>query len=339
VTFDRPDLLVIGPLLALAFAVALGWRFRRLRRLAQVYDVPALARLLPAGLDRFPTSRLLCLVASATAIGLAAAGPGWEVPGLDEPLPPLDVAIAVDLSLSMSATDAAPSRIARAREVIALLSEELPSVRFSMVAFAGFPYALLPPTDDPTILRYFSQSLDVGLVLPRDRGTAVGDALALAGYTQEARPTPDARRLVLLFSDGDTGPDDPVVDAAAGLASTGVQVWVAGLGSTAGSAIFVDGAPLLDGGGAPVVATMNETLLRAVAEDGEGRYFNVSSAGGSDALLSDLRELSGDREGVPPPPVDAAFLLVLLAVPLLLWEGAADRGRGLSAARFAGSDS
>ena len=327
-TFERPDLLVLGPLAALLFAIALGSHWRRLRRLAQGYRLPALERLLPSRPGRFPTARLLCVIGAGLAIGLAAAGPAWIVPGPDEPLPPLDVAIAVDLSLSMSATDAAPSRIGRAREVIARLSEDLPSVRFSLVAFAGWPYTVLLPTDDPALVRYFAQSLDVELVQPQDRGTALGDALELAGYTIEARPTPDSRKAVLLLSDGDAPETDDGVAIASELAAAGIEVWVGALGADEGVPLMVEGASLLNGG-QPFVAVRDERFLGEVSEAGNGRYFDITDEAGIESLVSSLRELSGDTEEPPPPPVDAAFLLVVLAIPLLLWEAAADAGRPL----------
>ena len=54
---------------------------------------------------------------------------------------------------------------------------------------------------------------------------------------------------------------------------------------------------------------------------------DVTRDEGLEALLGELRDVSGDRETPPPPPIDAAFLLVLLAIPLFLWEALADLGR------------
>jgi Ca-activated chloride channel family protein len=330
-TFERPELLVLAPLIAIVLAIALGWHWRRLRRLEQSFTSSAFRRLLPPGLGRFPSARLLGLVGGGVALGLAAAGPAWTLPDGDEQ-PPLDVAIAVDLSLSMSATDAAPSRIARAREVVARLSEELPSVRFSLVVFAGWPYTLLPPTDDPSLVRYFAQSLDVSLVPPFNNGTALAEVLETSRYTLEARPSEEARQLVLLISDGGGEVNDAAIDNAAWLLEDGFEVWVAGLGSDAGAPLFIEGAPLLGESGAQVVASLNEPLLRNVAAAGGGRYVDVTHDDGFEALLADLRDASGDTEGPPPPPVDAAFLLVLLAIPLFLWEAAADLGRSRNVA-------
>lgn len=331
-TFDRPDLLPLAPLAALLFALALGAHWHRLRRLTEAYQAPALRRLLSVRPGRFPTGRLLFVVASGLAIGLAAAGPAWSAGGEDEPLPPLDVAIVVDLSLSMSAADAAPTRVARAGEVVARLTEALPSVRFSLVSFAGWAYPLLPPTDDATLVRYFAQSLGVELVQPLDRGSSLADALLMARATLEARPRPNARQAMLLLSDGDVRDGDQAADVAADLANDGFEVWAAAIGSDAGASVFLDGAPLLDEG-EPVVARLNEPFLRSLAEAGGGGFENVVDEGGLQALISRLRDLSGDAREADAPPVDAAFLLVLLAIPMLLWEGAVDAGRWIRAGR------
>jgi Ca-activated chloride channel family protein len=323
---ERPDLLVLGPLTALLLAFSLGSQWQRLNRLMEGYSSVALGRLLPPRLGRFPSVRLVCLVVGGLAIGLGAAGPAWMVPE-PEALPPLDVAIAVDISPSMSATDATPTRIERARVVVERLSQDLPSVRFSLVAASGWSYALLPPTDDPALARYFAQSLDVGLVPPADRGTALAYGLEQAAYAIEARPSPQGRRLVLLISDGETHAADTVVAASAALRETGLEVWVAALGSDGDTPLFLDGVPLTDEGGAPVVSSLNESLLREVADAGGGRYVDVTTDDGLESLVAGLRELSGDRDDPPPPPIDAAFLLVLLAIPLFLWEAVLDLGR------------
>jgi hypothetical protein len=133
--------------------------------------------------------------------------------------------------------------------------------------------------------------------------------------------------VVLLLTDGGVDDAEPALEAAAGLEKANFEVWVAALGTDSGTPLVLDGAPLLDRDGQQVVPTLNETLLRDIADVGGGRFENVTDDDGLEALVAELRDLSGDREGPPPTPVDAAFLLVLLAIPLFLWEGVVDLGR------------
>lgn len=329
-TLRNPELAALAPLMALLFALALGAHWRRMRRLARAFDAPALRRLFPMTLDRFPRARLVCLLVAGLAVGLAAAGPVRV--GRDAPTPPLDLALVVDLSLSMGATDAPPSRIARARDLIDRLTEELPSVRFSLVTFAAWPLELVPPTDDAGIVRYFTDSLHVELVREPDRGSALGEALYLAGETLAERPRPDARRAVLVISDGGVQDAASVKDVVARLAADEIEIWTAGIGSRQGAAILAGSHPILDGG-EPVVATLDASLLRGVAAAGGGRYQDVTEEPGLEALVASLRELSGDARADASSPIDASFLLTLLAVPLLLWDGAADAGRAIALPR------
>ena len=328
--FERPELLALAPLAAILFAFTVGAHWRRLRGLATAYELTALRRLLPTSPGRFPTQRFLCLVSAGALLGLAAAGPVLWDPEPPQPVPPLDVAIAVDLSLSMNATGETGSRIERAREAIDRLTEELPSVRFSLVVFAGWPYVLVPPTDDPAVIRYFVESLQPEVVEELDRGNSLGSTLELAGSTLETRPSEDGRQAILVISDGDVYEDEDVlVRAAADAAARGVEVWIAGLGSEAGSPISIAGEPVLDAAGRAVRTSQNADLLSAMAEAGQGRYEDITEDGGLDSLVDYLRDLSGDSREGPAEPFDTTALFALLAIPLLLWEGVVDARRGV----------
>jgi hypothetical protein len=335
VIFERPELLALGPLVAILFAFTIGAHWRRLRRLATAYELNALRRLLPTNPGRFPTQRFLCLVGAGALLGLAVAGPVLWDPEPPDLGPPLDIAIAVDLSLSMTAegeagnAGAPRSRIERAREAIERLTEELPSVRFSLVVFAGWPYTLVPPTDDPDIIRYFVESLQPEVLQEQDRGNSLSSALELAGRTLETRPSEDGRQAILVLSDGDVfEEEDVLVRAAASASARGFQVWIAGVGSEEGSPISIDGEPITDAAGRAVRTSQNPALLSAMAEAGQGRYEDITEDGGLNSLVADLRDLSGDSREGPAEPFDTTALFALLAVPLLLWEGVVDARRG-----------
>ena len=331
--FERPEFLALAPLAAILFAFTVGAHWRRLRTLATAYELTALRRLLPTSPGRFPTQRFLSLVGAGALLGLAAAGPVLWDSEPPEPVPPLDVAIAVDLSLSMNAGGETGSRIERAREAMDRLTEELPSVRFSLVVFAGWPYVLVPPTDDPDVIRYFVDSLQPELVQEGDRGTSLGSTLELSGSALETRPSQDGRQAILVISDGDVFEDEDVlVRAAADAAARGFEVWMAGLGSEEGLPISIAGEPVLDAVGRAVRTSQNADLLSAMAEAGQGRYEDITEDEGLDALVDDLRDLSGDSREGPAEPFDTTALFALLAIPLLLWEGVVDARRGVTGA-------
>jgi Ca-activated chloride channel family protein len=187
----------------------------------------------------------------------------------------------------------------------------------------------VPPTDDPGIIRYFTPSLQPEVVQEGDRGTTLSATLALARRTLESRPTPDARRAILVLSDGDVHEaEELLAGAASEAADAGFAVWVAGVGTQDGASIVLDGQPLQDVGGRPVVVGRNAELLRAVAAAGNGRYDDISDDAGLASLVAALRDLAGETDAGPGEPFDTTALLALLAIPLLLWESRLDAGTG-----------
>lgn len=329
-TFERPELLALAPLLALVLALGVAAQWRRGLRLMDAFGgrAPSM-RLASRDLRRFPTSRLISLVVVSIALTVAAAGPDGAVAPTQDERVPIDLVIALDISRSMAAEDVGVSRLRRATEVVARLTETLPGERVGVTVFAGWPYTLVPLTDDPNVIRFFMESLSPDLLLERDQGTSLGAAVMRARSTLEARRRPDAEPVILLLTDGDAFDDEAsILDSVSVAASEGVRLWTAGVGTAAGAPLSEPGSrnPLLNEDGAPVVVRLNEPLLRRIAEAGGGSYHDVSDERGLGALLDDLTGVARNT-GSKDKELRWAFWLTLFGLPLLLWEGAADSGR------------
>ena len=338
-TLLRPEMLLLGPAAAFVLALALTLQWRRLSRLGRSYGDEVARRLMPRTVQQFPTARMVYLMVASLALGTAAAGPRPTTPEPPEPATPLDIAVAVDVSLSMSAADVEPTRIERARVVVDRISESLPSARIVLILFADWPYTLVPPTDDPAVVRYFARSLSADVVMDRDQGTSLSTALTHARTALDARPRDGARRAILVLSDGGAHEElGAVLEAAATASADGVPIWTAGLGTPGGAPLATEAGPVIDAAGRPVVATLDETLLREIARAGGGDYQDVSDERGLRGLLDELGALDDASEGESDAPLDASFWLTLLAVPLLLWEGGLDAGRGVPAPRGSRTD-
>jgi Ca-activated chloride channel homolog len=330
VTFSHPEFLAVAPVMMLLASLALLAQRRRLRRLADAYGDTAIGRLVPVDVRRFPTARLVCLLIASLTICLAAAGPGVTTNEGARAAAPLDIAIVVDVSVSMGATDIEPTRIQRARDVIGRLSKEVPRARLSLVLFGDWPYTLVPPTDDPHVVEYFAESLNATLIsnLASSIRTASGDhglslqaAIAHARAALDARPAAGATKLILVISDGAIpGNADEIVSAVPAAAGNGVVVWTAGVGTTKGAMLA---------GGSGVIAGFGEPLLQSVAKAGAGVYEDVSQDRGVRSLVSGLRRLVGVSSPEDVIPERITFWLVLLAILLLLWEGGLDLGKRL----------
>ena len=336
-TLAHPSLLVLAPLGALLVVLAIATQWWRVRRLERLLGARASVRLLPDVAQRFPAGRLLCALAVAAALGLAVAGPEPRAVESAPPAAPLDLAIAVDVSLSMGARDASPSRILRAREVVAALADALPASRLVLVVFADWPYTLVPVTDDPELVRWFAGSLQADLVVDRDQGTALSTAIEHASEALGGRPREGARRVVLLVSDGGAHDEsDTVLEAARAAARDGVEVWTAGLGSTRGVELESETGPVLDPSGTPVLTQLDDRLLADIALAGGGTYEDVGDERGVRSLIAHLRDGDVDVSAEESAAPDAALLLALLALALILGEGALDGRRGLRRAARTG---
>jgi Ca-activated chloride channel family protein len=229
----------------------------------------------------------------------------------------------------MTADDVEPTRLVRARQVVEEIADALPSARISLVVFADWPYALVPLTDDLDVVRWFARSLTADAVPERHQGTSLALAIDAARGALDARPRDGARRAVLVLSDG-PGHDgrDAAIAAAVAASGAGVSVWTGGLGTARGAELGTVADPILDARGAPVVASLDADILRAVADAGGGRYENVADEGRGASLAAGLSEAVTSTPAALARTLDAALWLTLLALPLLLWEGALDGGRG-----------
>lgn len=336
-SFSRPELLAAIPVLSALLYLLLVLHRRRLSRLADAYGEDAAGRLLPFDVKRFPRERLACLLIAGLAICLVAAGPG-ETPNQDlRSATPVDIAIMVDASLSMAATDVAPTRMQRARDVVAQLTEVAPKGRLSLVLIGDWPYTLVPPTDDPELLAYFGRSLTEALIsnlassvrtATGDQGASLQDAIAHARAALGPRPATDRKRVVLLITDGAvTGDRDGIRAAAEAASAEDVAIWVAGVGRSAGARLELGDGRAFDASGNLRTGGFDEPLLRSIARAGGGVYENVSNDRGARALISGLRGLGGVTGPDEVVPERIAFWLLILAIALLALEGGLDAGR------------
>jgi Ca-activated chloride channel family protein len=343
-TFSRPELLALAPIGVLLICLSVIAQWRRSRRLVEAYGGPdAAARLTGVRLERFPVARFMCLVLATVVLSGLAAGPAQDQGDALERVRRTDLVVVVDVSLSMTAADVEPSRIGRARATVAALTEALPADRMALSLFADWPYRLVPLTDDPDVLQFFAPWVVPDLLGDRDQGTSLASAVAHAHRTLESRDDGDADRIVLLITDGEAHDDAlMVIDSIRDVAARGTAVWTAGVGSAGGAPLFaldaeglrLEGVPLLDRSGDPVVAGYDEALLRDLAAAGGGIFHDVGSTNGVRALLRDLRDASGIQGDEDGTQGWGGSWFILLVIGLLLWDTSTDSGRPRRALLF-----
>ncbi len=271
--FAHPEL-VHGLWLWLAFVVVLILLERR--------GADSLNRLVAKALESrlvdrpAPWRRSLRLAMQALAgllMVVALMQPQWGEHFVATPRVGAEIMIALDVSRSMLADDAKPSRLERAKAEISDLLAYLGDDQVGLIAFAGRASVLSPMTPDKSFLRLALESAGPHSV--SRGGTRLAEPIlrAVAGLGE---PGP-AQRALILITDGEDH-DSFALDAAKKAAAAGIKIITIGFGDEAGSQIYVrdpdDGSRTLvrDSEGNPVVSRLDGELLREIALATDGAY-------------------------------------------------------------------
>jgi len=313
VHFIRPFWLLLLPLV-----VVLPWLWQRSRRPAgdwvRVCDAHLLRWLsVQQGRpDRRRGGPWLGALALLIAI-LALAGPAWQqLPDASWSARDARV-IALDLSRSMLAEDLRPNRLTRARYGLADLLAATGEGQVGLVSYAGDAYVVSPLTSDMNTIANLLPALQPDIVPVG--GSRADRALGMAAELLERSGV--RRGEVLLVTDAATSRD---AARARELRDSGIITSVLAAGTPDGAPIASGAGFVSDGSGNVVIARMDRSALRALAEAGGGRYtelagnFDISSLWAQrDGSEFELREDAlGERWK------DAGPWLVLLLLPLAL---------------------
>ena len=333
--FDHPWALVAAVLLALTLGVlALRIQRGRRKRLARLGNEPVVARLLPAGLSassgRWRAARL---ATAGLLAGVAFAGPRWGRQQAAVRVQGYDLVIAMDASLSMTATDVRPSRLELAKQEVRRLRALGATARVGLIAFAGRSYILTPMTVDEGAVDLFLDNLDPSIV--GQAGSSLARAIRQGTDLLAATPAGSGRALVVI-SDGEAfEPEADVVEAGKRAREAGVALVTVGIGTTRGSTIPItgaDGKPAqkTDETGAVVITHYTSELLRAAAEAAGGTFIpaeQTDKAARIRAALSSVRASEiASSAGAQRTPRFQWFLAPALFL-LLLDSLLADRRR------------
>ena len=266
--------LVVGAIVLMA----VGLRRRR-RLLALVAATPLLARLAPS-LDLSRAWMRAGLAGLALlALTVALMDPRWGMQVEQVQRRGLDAIFVVDVSRSMLAGDATPSRLDRARQFVIDASEALQGDRVGLVDFAGSATLRVPLTLNYAAFRQAVQNLE-----PKGAsrgGSMLGEAIRMAA---NSFPTADkGARAVIVLSDGEDMGSEPAKAAAEALESLGVRVFTVGIGdSRDGARIPVTGTDgqrrYLVHDGQEVWSRMNPDTLREIAQAGGGAFVPAGTA-------------------------------------------------------------
>jgi Ca-activated chloride channel family protein len=237
-----------------------------------------------------------------------------------------DLIIVLDRSVSMRASDIAPSRLLRATLEIRNFLRHRPDAidRVALLGFADSSLVLSYPTADMGSLFFYLDWIDeeASPLFGTNMGGALISALAVARKDQRK-----TRKLFLLISDGeDHGAElNRALDA---FRSERIQVHCVGVGSSA--AVPIPLRPiesqesfLLDDEGRLITTRFSESTLRRIAETTGGRYVRSSSGSEMAAAINTIvrgeRKLVGWKTTTDYRDLYGAGLAAALVAGAVLW--------------------
>ena len=310
--FLAPDRLWLLILVAVLAGVYTYLQFRRSRYTVRFANLQLLDRLAPKrpGWRRHVAAGLL-LVSLASSI-VAFAKPVKTVRVAKERS---TVILAIDVSLSMAATDVLPSRLEAAQSAATDFVSNLPSnINVGLVSFAGTARLLVPPTQDRAPVNAAIANLKL------DKATAIGDAVKLSldvianQYIDGKQGNPNAA--VVLISDGETTVGLPTADSIPLAKEAGVPVTTIAYGTPDGT-IMVD--EFGDGRGQLTRVPVNVQELRGLAEGTGGHAYTAESAADLSSVYKDL----GSSIGYVKEKSEISDRFVLVAIILVTAAAAA----------------
>jgi Ca-activated chloride channel family protein len=324
---NLPPLVLDTPwlaLLAIALPLCVWWLRRqqwrqRERRLARFADPAALARLVPSsgGGERRRTWRLMLV---AVLMGLAMAGPRWGLTRGPVSARGIDMAIALDASLSMMAPDEKPNRLERMKQEVRRLRAMSQADRVALIAFAGRSYILTPLTSDDGALELFLENLDPSVV--GQAGSSIAKAIR-QGTELLLASDASADRALVVMTDGESfDAVEDVETAARDAGAKGISVVTVGFGTTKGSTIPIrDGSSVkakTDDDGNVVITRYAPALLEKAATAANGTFIPAEVSDKATRIRGALKSLRTARRAIDTREDHLPRFLWLLVPALLL---------------------
>ncbi len=277
-------------------------RRRYLLRFASLDLLERVAPTRPGRLRHVPTALMLTAMVLLT---VAVTGPTEEV---KVPRNRATVVLAIDVSLSMMATDVAPSRLEAAQEAATQFARDLtPGVNLGIISFSGIVNVLVSPTTDRAVAVQAIQDLKL------DERTATGEAITSAlqsiqTFTKTiagAEGPPPAR--IVLMSDGKETTGRSALDAAQAAKDAGVPISTISFGTTHGT-VEIEGTQQS--------VAIDEASMRQIASISGGDFHSAATAEELRTVYAELVEQIGyelKEQDNSRPWLIAGTILVLLA--------------------------
>lgn len=265
-TWDKRAFFFLMP--AIPFLFIFRWLLHtRFRQKLEVALPEKQLRWSPVSLLRFLPDMLLSLALGLLLVCLARPQRNQE--RIEQTSEGIDITLIMDVSESMLLEDIKPNRLEAAKNVAHSFVQGRVHDRIGIVVFSGDAYGLVPLTTDYGLLNEYVGEIKAGMI--QTGGTAIGSALAVT--INRMRDSPSKTKVAILISDGDNtaGNIDPITSAQ--LAQVyGIKLYTIVVG-TEGKLSYKDNTGRVQ----YVENTIDERILRQIAQIGEGKFYRASN--------------------------------------------------------------
>lgn len=281
--FEEPTYLYLLILLPFLAAFYLYSNYRRRKAILKFGDPVLMAQLMPDVSKYRPDVKFWLVFAAIGLFAVLLARPQFGSKLETVKRQGVEVMIALDISNSMLAQDVQPSRLEKAKRLVAQLVDKMENDKVGMIVFAGDAFTQLPITSDYISAKMFLESINPSLI--SKQGTAIGAAINLA--TRSFTPQEGVGRAVIVITDGENH-EGGAVEAAKAAAEKGIQVSVLGVGMPDGAPIPVEGTNDFrrDRDGNVVVTRLNEQMCQEIAQAGDGIYVRVDNSNAAQKAIA-----------------------------------------------------
>lgn len=281
--FEEPAYLYLLLLLPVLAALYLYSNYRRRKAIRKFGDPELMAQLMPDASRYRPDVKFSIVLMAIGLFSLLLARPQFGSKLETVKRQGIEVMIALDISNSMLAEDVQPSRLEKAKRLVAQLVDRMQNDKVGMIVFAGDAFTQLPITSDYISAKMFLESINPLLITKQ--GTAIAAAINLA--SRSFTPQEGVGRAIIVITDGENH-EGGVSEAIKTATEKGIQVNVLGVGMPDGAPIPVEGTNdyRRDRDGNVIVTRLNEPMCQEIAKEGKGIYVRVDNTNNAQRAIS-----------------------------------------------------
>lgn len=203
----------------------------------------------------------------------------------------IDVALVLDVSLSMLAEDFPPNRLEVLRRLARDFIHRSGNNRLALVVFAGDTYVQAPLTTHHGALTSLLDDVTVDVMsTSQSGGTAIGDALLVAADLLDRFKIEGRDQALVLITDGESNVGSEPLQAARYVRHLGIRSVFIGVGGSEAVEVFYEGRRVGEPDD-PYLAILDDRQLVELAEVAEGRYYRASDAGALEQIFVELARL------------------------------------------------